>query len=98
VAECERACAEVGRDPATLRRTWFGGITCARTEADVQRLNTRGITPDNGFVGTPDQVIAQMAPFVELGVDYFMLGAGTFPDLVTLELLTQEVLPALQRL
>ena len=41
VAECERACAEVGRDPATLRRTWFGGCVCAPTEAEVARLNVR---------------------------------------------------------
>ena len=95
VAESERACAEVGRDPATLRRTWFGGCLCAPTEAEVQRLNTRGIKPDNAFVGTPAQLVEQMAPFIELGVDYFMLGAGGFPDLTTLEMLVHEVMPQL---
>ena len=80
VKECERACAEVQRDPATLRRTWFGGCVCAPTEAEVQRLNPVGITSENAFVGTPAQVVEQMRPFVELGVNYFMLSCGGFPD------------------
>ena len=33
VDEFERACDEVGRDPATVRRTWGGGCVCAPTEA-----------------------------------------------------------------
>ena len=97
VAECERACAEVGRDPRTLRRTWFGGCLCAPTEAAVQRLNQSGMSAANAFVGTPAQLIEQMSPFVELGVDYFMLSCGGFPDLTTLEMLVHEVLPALNR-
>ncbi len=95
-AEMERACNEVGRDPSTLRRTWFGGCVCASTEAEVKRLNEGlDISTDNAFIGTPQQIIAQMQPFIELGVDYFMLGSGGFPDLTTLETLQSEVLPAL---
>jgi alkanesulfonate monooxygenase SsuD/methylene tetrahydromethanopterin reductase-like flavin-dependent oxidoreductase (luciferase family) len=97
VPECERTCAEVGRDPQTLRRTWFGGCLCAPTEAAVQQLNLTGMSAANAFVGTPAQLIEQMSPFVELGVDYFMLGCGGFPELTTLEMLVHEVLPALNR-
>ena len=32
------------------------------------------------FVGAAAQVVAQMRPFVELGVDYFMLDCGGFPQ------------------
>ena len=42
------------------------------------------------------QVIDQMRPFVELGVDYFMLDCGGFPRLTTVEMLVHEVLPALR--
>lgn len=98
VTECELACAEINRDPATLRRTWFGGCVCGPTEAAVKSLNTIGISPDNAFAGTPTQVIEQMQPFIELGVDYFILGSGGFPDLTTLEMLIHEVLPALQKM
>jgi len=38
-----------------------------------------------------------MQPFIDLGVDYFMLGSGGFPDLTTLQLLVYEVMPALKR-
>jgi alkanesulfonate monooxygenase SsuD/methylene tetrahydromethanopterin reductase-like flavin-dependent oxidoreductase (luciferase family) len=97
VEQCERACAEVGRDPATLRRTWYGGCLCAPTEEAVTALNIRGMSPDNMFVGTPAQVIESMRRFVDLGVDYFMLSNGGFPDLTTIEMLVQEVIPALNR-
>ncbi len=95
VRECEQACAEVGRDPATLRRTWYGGCVCAPTEAEITALNTTHISPDNAFVGTPAQIVDRMRPFVELGVDHFQLHCGGFPDLTTLYLLKTEVLPAL---
>jgi len=95
VEECERACAEVGRDAKMLRRTWFGGCICAPTEAKVHELNGMGMSSQNAFVGTPAQVIEQMRPFIDLGVDYFMLNCGGFPDVTTLEILVNEVLPAL---
>ena len=97
-AECERACAEVGRDPATLRRTWGGGCICAPTQAAAEALGGDRYSTDNdddfSFVGTPQQVIAQMRPFIDLGVDYFIVDCGGFPNLTTLELLISEVLPA----
>lgn len=44
-----------------------------------------------------EQIIEQMQPFVELGVDYFMLDCGGFPRLTTHEMLMTKVLPALHR-
>ena len=98
--ECERACVEVGRDPATLRRTWGGGCVCAPTQAEAEALAGDRYSADNDFddfdfVGTPQQVVAQMRPFIDMGVDYFILDCGGFPKLTTLELLINEVLPAL---
>ena len=98
VEECERACAEVGRDPATLRRKWGGGCVCAPTQAQAERLagaRYRADEDDFSFVGTPMQVIEQMRAFIDLGVDYFMVDCGGFPNLTTLELLVNEVVPAL---
>lgn len=97
-AEFERACAEVGRDPATVRRSWGGGCVCAPTAAQVKRLaGTRYLSDEEDFnlVGTPMQLVEQMRPFIDLGVDYFMVDCGGFPDLTTLELLVNEVIPAL---
>jgi alkanesulfonate monooxygenase SsuD/methylene tetrahydromethanopterin reductase-like flavin-dependent oxidoreductase (luciferase family) len=103
--EFERACEEVGRDPATVRRTWGGGCVCAPTAVEVKELAAGrlemgeefGYQVDEDFVGTPAQIIEQMQQFVELGVDYFMLDCGGFPKLTTAELLVHEVLPALNR-
>ena len=97
VEECERACEEIGRDPQTLRRTWFGGCACAPTEREVAEISGGRLTPGSAFVGTPQQIIDQMSPFIELGVDYFMLGPGGFPALTTVETLINDVLPVLNR-
>jgi alkanesulfonate monooxygenase SsuD/methylene tetrahydromethanopterin reductase-like flavin-dependent oxidoreductase (luciferase family) len=98
VEELERACAEVGRDPMTLRRTWCGGCVCAPTQAEAERL-TGGLAnteaDDFDFVGSPQRVAEHRRAFINLGIDYFMLDCGGFPDLTTLELLVNEVLPAL---
>lgn len=100
-AQFDLACAEVGRDPATVRRTWGGGCVCTPTEAAARAVGGDRYTPDNeddfSFVGTPAQIVAQMRPFIEAGVDYFMLDCGGWPDLTTLELLVKEVLPEVNR-
>jgi alkanesulfonate monooxygenase SsuD/methylene tetrahydromethanopterin reductase-like flavin-dependent oxidoreductase (luciferase family) len=95
VSQCEQACAEVGRDPATLRRTWFGGCLCAPTEEKVKELNQGRLSAANALIGTPAQLVEQMQGFISMGVDYFMLSCGGFPHLTTLEMLVNEVLPAL---
>jgi len=98
--ELERACIEVGRDPSQIRRSWCGGCVCARTQQRAasiagDRYNAENEDDDFDFVGTPGQIIEQMQPFIDLGVDYFMLDCGGFPDLTTLELLVSDVLPVL---
>jgi alkanesulfonate monooxygenase SsuD/methylene tetrahydromethanopterin reductase-like flavin-dependent oxidoreductase (luciferase family) len=101
VRDFERACMDVGRDPSQVRRTWGGGCVCAPTrEAATAIAGDRYISdnPDDfDFVGTPRQIVEQMRPFIDMGVDYFMLDCGGFPDLTTLELLVSEVLPAINR-
>ena len=69
-------------------------------QAEAERLaresNISNNTDDDfDFVGTPEQLVEQMRPFIELGADYFMLDCSGFPNLMTLELLANEVLPAL---
>ena len=101
VAGFERACAEVGRDPSTVRRSWGGGCICMPTQAEAERLaGTRYGTDEEGdfdFVGTPAKLIEQMRPFIDLGVSSFLVDCGGFPNLTTLELLINEVIPALNQ-
>jgi len=99
VKQCEQACAEIGRDPETLRRTWGGGCACAPTEKEAQALAGDRLNEEDDFdfVGTPQQVVEQMRPFIALGVDYFLLDCSGFPKLTTLDMLINEVLPELNR-
>ena len=96
VRELERACEELGRDPRTVRRSWGGGCVCAPTEQEVAKLAAGRHQAGEDFVGTPRQLIEQIQPFIELGVDYFMLDCGGFPALTTVEMLVNEVLPVLR--
>jgi alkanesulfonate monooxygenase SsuD/methylene tetrahydromethanopterin reductase-like flavin-dependent oxidoreductase (luciferase family) len=78
---------------------WIGGCACASTQAEAAAFVEDRWSADNdedfGFVGTPKQLIEQMRPFIELGVDYFMFDCGDFPKLTTLEMLINEVHPLL---
>lgn len=100
VERLEQYCLELGRDPSTIRKTWGGGCACAPTQEEVAALvGDRGSADDDedfDLIGTPRQLIEQMRPFIELGVDYFMLDCGGFPELTTLEMLINDVLPILR--
>jgi len=79
-----------------------GGCACAPTQEEAERFAGGLYSADNpeddfGFVGTPKHWVEQMRPFIDLGVDYFMLDCGGFPNLTTLEMLVSKVLPALTK-
>src|SRR5438067_5339904 len=58
--EFEHACTEVQRDPATVRRAWYGGCVCGQRETAVKKLNNNNYSAARAFVGGPHQVIEQM--------------------------------------
>jgi alkanesulfonate monooxygenase SsuD/methylene tetrahydromethanopterin reductase-like flavin-dependent oxidoreductase (luciferase family) len=62
-----------------------------------ERYSADNLEDDFGFVGTPSQVREQMQPFIDLGVSSFMVDCGGFPNLTTLKLLINEVMPALSK-
>lgn len=95
VAEYESACAKLGRDPRSQRRTWFGGCACAPDEQALADLMGDRKFPDGGIRGTTEQVIDQLSAFIDQGVDYFMLGSFGVPNFITLETLLGEVIPAI---
>src|SRR5262245_53794764 len=75
-AAFERACAAVGRDSATVGRSWSGGCACAPTQREAVALAGDRFCPDPAaadfdFVGTPDQIVEQMRPFIALGLRHF---------------------------
>jgi alkanesulfonate monooxygenase SsuD/methylene tetrahydromethanopterin reductase-like flavin-dependent oxidoreductase (luciferase family) len=93
--EMARACDEVGRDPATLRRTFSAPCAVAPTE-EAARARAEGVfRPGIGFVGTPAQLIEKMQAFVALGVDQFQLAVPGAYEPEMLDLLIHDVLPGL---
>jgi alkanesulfonate monooxygenase SsuD/methylene tetrahydromethanopterin reductase-like flavin-dependent oxidoreductase (luciferase family) len=94
----ERACADVDRDPASVRQSWGGGCICRSTRREAEliagnRYQADPLEEDFDLIGTPRQIIEQMQSFIDLGVSSFMVNCGGFPNLTTLEMLIDEVLP-----
>ena len=88
-------CAAIGRDPASLRLTWFGRLAVGHSEAEAEALSGGEWTKNNALVGTPTMVVKQLQQFIELGVDYFMvevLGISN-PDLKAM-VLEEVLIPA----
>lgn len=95
VKRLREICARVGRDLASLRLTWFGRLAVAQSEQEAEALSNGQWTKARAFVGTPRQVVEQMQPFIELGVNYFMLEVLGLPAPETTSLVLGEVLPKL---
>lgn len=89
----KQQCERVGRDPTTLRLTWYGRIAVGRNDAEAVRRGYGKWTRDNAFVGTPSQLVEQMNAFVAAGCDWFMLEPLGIPDPDVLGMLTEEILP-----
>ncbi|MDX2159697.1 MAG: LLM class flavin-dependent oxidoreductase [bacterium] len=96
-AKLRALCAEVGRDPASIRMSWFGRLGVGRTEAEALERGGGHWTSANAFMGTPGQVVDELNRFVALGCDYFMvevLDVGN-PDVV--EMVMNDILPKVGR-
>ncbi|MBN2303843.1 MAG: LLM class flavin-dependent oxidoreductase [Anaerolineae bacterium] len=87
-------CADLGRDPNSIRYSWFGRLALGRSQEKALALSHGKWHPGNAFVGTPEQVIEQLKPFIEVGVDHFMVEVLGLPDRDVFDMFTQEVIPA----
>ncbi len=107
MAELERACRRIGRDPSTIRRSHFGPVLVAdsqpRIDEIVRALAARaGITPEQWHerrrgrpVGTPDQVADAFRQYAALGITYLI---PVFPygyDRECLRVFAEKVMPRL---
>lgn len=81
-----RHCAEVGRDPDDIKKTYFGFVYLTREgEAPPRRPNLHLIH------GTPDAVYDELRRFADLGVEHFILRFTDFPQTTGLELFLEQV-------
>jgi alkanesulfonate monooxygenase SsuD/methylene tetrahydromethanopterin reductase-like flavin-dependent oxidoreductase (luciferase family) len=102
-------CEAIGRDPASLRITWFGRVAIGKTEAEALERGRGGIAPgteaeahargrqvyttENAFVGTPVQIVEQMQAFIDIGVSYFMIDILDLDNPDVMGMLMEEIAP-----
>jgi F420-dependent oxidoreductase-like protein len=93
-------CAAVGRDEATIRRTWSPEVFIRETEAEVAAAGSRGLRGEpveswraTNLVGTPEQVAEKIARYVALGCGGVIPWCADYPDTTTLELFATKVMP-----
>src|SRR5204862_5257832 len=95
-----RHCADVGRDPADIRKSVTFRALLAEDEAGVaerrREAEAAGPSRFNWFIGTPEQLVEEMKPWAERGAGDFLLGAQPPFDWQTIELVAEQVAPALR--
>src|SRR5580698_6569456 len=77
-ARVRQACADRGRDPATLGLSAAQVVCCGADDAEVERRAANiGRKADelraNGVAGTPDQVVARLQEFAAIGAESIYL-------------------------
>ncbi|WFE67285.1 LLM class F420-dependent oxidoreductase [Micromonospora sp. WMMD714] len=92
------ACAEVGRDPGTLRWSNALVLCCGRDDAEVaRRAAVLGREPaelrENGLAGTPAEVVDKIGRYAAAGSERIYLQVLDLADLDHLELVAAEVMP-----
>jgi alkanesulfonate monooxygenase SsuD/methylene tetrahydromethanopterin reductase-like flavin-dependent oxidoreductase (luciferase family) len=101
----DRHCAEIGRDPASIRRSMTFRALLVEHEAELPARLAQlrrhhppdsPVWPEFLVFGTPRQCVAALAPYVELGVTDFILGARPPVDWTTLTLFAEQVVPRLR--
>jgi F420-dependent oxidoreductase-like protein len=98
VDRVRQACADSGRDPATLRTTVALVLCCGRDEAEFRRrADAIGREPDelraNGAAGLPGEVVDKLRAFAAAGAETAYLQVLDVSDLEHLELVAAKVMP-----
>ncbi|MGH2444896.1 MAG: LLM class flavin-dependent oxidoreductase [Candidatus Limnocylindria bacterium] len=99
-----RHCEEVGRDESEIERTTGVGICVIRDDsAEAQRVakeifeHNGGARPwQNQLVGTVDEVVERLRPYLGIGFRHFIAGFPSPYDPESMERLATEVKPALE--
>ncbi|HEX2883206.1 MAG TPA: LLM class flavin-dependent oxidoreductase [Candidatus Limnocylindria bacterium] len=100
-----RHCEEVGRDEAEIERTTGVGICVLRDDPDEARRVADAIFEGNGradpwknqLVGTPEQVVEMLRPYLGIGFRHMIVGFPSPYDAESMERLIHEVKPELER-
>ncbi|MEW5992428.1 MAG: LLM class flavin-dependent oxidoreductase [Chloroflexota bacterium] len=97
-------CEREGRDPAEIERTTGIGTViirdsraeARRVQAEVFERNGQARLWDDQPVGTPEDVVERLAPYLEIGYRHFIAGFPAPYDEESMTRLATEVRPALE--
>ncbi len=97
-------CEREGRDPAEIERTTGIGTVIIRDSRDEARRVFEAMFERNGAarrwtdqpVGTPEDVVERLAPYLDLGYRHFIAGFPSPYDEESMTRLATEVRPALE--
>jgi len=87
-------CETVGRDYDEIIKTWTcESIAIAETEEAARAIaEANPLSGPHGITGTPEQVVEQLQPFIDLGVEYFIVRFADFPNSAGAELFAETVI------
>ncbi len=97
------ACAAIGRDPATIRRSHEAVLVLAPDDTSLASARERALArygspgwglEAGGYLGTPSMVTEHIAGMVERGVSQFVFLTSDRASPGTLRLFADEVLPS----
>lgn len=92
----DRACAAIGRDPATARRSAVLPVACGATPADVRRRGAvigSELMRSTAAIGGPQEVTDRIGELASAGADTVYLHIYDIHDLDHIALIGAEVLP-----
>lgn len=90
----QRHCESVGRNYDEIVRTWSQMVALGETEAEAKRIAEN---MPRAMTGTPAQIVEQIQPFIELGVEHFIFWFMDFPKPTGSILFAEEVIPQLRQ-
>jgi len=98
-ARVGQACCAVQRDPAELTYSNALVVCCGRDDAEIARRADRigrdvAELRENGLAGTPAELVDKIRRYAEIGTQRIYLQVLDLADLEHLELIADEVMPA----
>ncbi len=96
--DVDAACAAIGRDPATLRRSIALTVCCGRDGSELQRRAEAIGQPlehlrQHQLAGTPDELVERLGALAHLGLTRAYLQTIDMDDLDQVELIAERVMP-----
>jgi len=93
-----QGCEKYGRDPSSLVWSTANVVCCATTERELERRaeaigRELGELRQEGFAGTPAEVLDKLATYADAGAERFYLQVLDLSDLDHIRLLAEEVMP-----